>query len=1280
MEVTVKDIVDWSGKIESRAKLPELVRRLIYETTPQPVRFNIPANEAVYLPGTDGKVISTFTTTWVPAGTSFWEMGCNNKIKSKAEDDFKKRTKDPALDRERKSASFVFVTPRIWDEKQNWLSKKNSENQWKEVIVLDATDLEAWIQASVATKIWFEKLIGKQIEGILTANEWWNNWANATKPPLIPKLLTARRNNESTNLIYELENYRSTISIKGDDREEAVAFVIASLSTQPVNHFLDKTLVLTKDVEIPLIQKSDLIVIGDGEKVKFMSKVLSENIKLIKTHHKGQTNFDATIDLSKIPRQEYINCLHEMEISRNEAIYWADETGLSIPILRRKISKVTSELRQNWIEKTDIVEKLIPFALCGKWVKNQKNCGDLDVLTAVGNTNASEITKNFEKLLELEGSPVDKEYDFGEIIFGVISQLDSLETVGYRITVEHLRNYFEQIYAILSEHDPAVDISEENWWEKVELYNSKKYSEKIAIGICESLCILAVYGERICGDRLRYDIIEKIESVVSSLIDSADSKRLLSIRCYLTYLAEASPDIFLECIESDIWSNSSEIKPLIGHGGNLFNEISFHDELLWALEILAWHSLYFDRVLKILLRIKSFEPKDINGKSIQHTLNNLFRVELPCTEVSVKDRLSVLRNNKQHNQITVMEICKSLLPHGLARFGSQTRTPKWRRLREQPDVPTKEDLNFSIVEAKKILFDMNQYNMEELQLLLEIIFDLEEEQLNQLIQFVERWLLDVTDETQQEELCKSLRKCTKTLKHLEIGDKSLYWRTIDRIEQLIKPSSLLTQHKWLFDEYYLDWELLVSTERISRPENQEVMELHQSIRSKAIEEIIVNCGEGAILELISTVNYPETIATILSVKESEYDRKLYWIEKVLSELNKDSTEFLESAVKFIHEFIKFLDNEGHEMSGIVERLSKKGDLNDSAKKNVMVRALPPEPKFWEIVKNLGRDAEKIYWNSISLFPSLDFSSDELEYAVKNLLSVGRAIEAFAFAGPQNEKLKPKYWKRILEIIYQSNTLDKLAYENLYYLSDVYKCLDEDTEICDSEIAELEYPLILNLTLADRLSEDRVMACHRLILSDPKYLQQLLIWCYKRNDGTEDRELRGIPTEDLEKKADLAYHILANWNFLHVEIETGKLDEVKFKNWIEQAVKLVKQVDRVDVFESHLARVFAQFANQTSDDIWLPDAILEYLDKHENNFIREEFYKAIYNSRGTVIKNYGEGGDQERQLARNYERLATDIESKFPRVSRILKKRARKLGIEAKYEDDGVKLLDRWRPR
>ena len=155
------EIGNWSDTADAEHKLPELVRRLVLSTLPEPPsRIDMPSGSSVRLPGWDGLLETVRGNAWVPSGVSGWEFSSDKGVKSKANDDYEKRTANP-LGLDQATGTFVFVTSRRWPGKRQWWRERGEEARWREVRAYDADDLVAWLGESPEVTRWFAGVIGK---------------------------------------------------------------------------------------------------------------------------------------------------------------------------------------------------------------------------------------------------------------------------------------------------------------------------------------------------------------------------------------------------------------------------------------------------------------------------------------------------------------------------------------------------------------------------------------------------------------------------------------------------------------------------------------------------------------------------------------------------------------------------------------------------------------------------------------------------------------------------------------------------------------------------------------------------------------------------------------------------------------------------------------------------------------------------------------------------------------------------------------------------------------
>jgi len=166
LKVRANDLMNWfTTTISARTKLSVLLRTLIHSTGNDLQKVDFPGNDDAERAGWDGFIEASSGTPWIPSGTSGWEFGVNANIKDKANNDFEKSVR-AVKSAERANITFVFVTPRRWPRKAAWVAEMKDKKLWKDIRAYDASDLEQWIERSLAAQIWFANL--KTVESTLS--------------------------------------------------------------------------------------------------------------------------------------------------------------------------------------------------------------------------------------------------------------------------------------------------------------------------------------------------------------------------------------------------------------------------------------------------------------------------------------------------------------------------------------------------------------------------------------------------------------------------------------------------------------------------------------------------------------------------------------------------------------------------------------------------------------------------------------------------------------------------------------------------------------------------------------------------------------------------------------------------------------------------------------------------------------------------------------------------------------------------------------------------------
>ena len=66
-----------------------------------------------------------------------------------------------------------------------------AEAHWASVRVLDADDLDTWIESCPAVHLWLSRELGKYTDDALDLDTYWSEWSTVTRPPLTTDFLLA---------------------------------------------------------------------------------------------------------------------------------------------------------------------------------------------------------------------------------------------------------------------------------------------------------------------------------------------------------------------------------------------------------------------------------------------------------------------------------------------------------------------------------------------------------------------------------------------------------------------------------------------------------------------------------------------------------------------------------------------------------------------------------------------------------------------------------------------------------------------------------------------------------------------------------------------------------------------------------------------------------------------------------------------------------------------------------------------------------------------------------
>ena len=853
MRITANKINEWANSLDCRGKLSLLIRKLIYENINNLSKCKFPSLEqTTSSSGFDGILESNEETQYVPKGVSVWEMGCGKDERKKANDDYKKRKKDP-LNTNPKETAYIQVSPRIWkDEKiKEWCDEKNQDNFWKKVILLDAKDLEEWINNAPAVEQWFAEELGFPNEGVETLGSWWKKWSSVTPNIQFTSTLILTNKEKETKKLKNCLKTSKHIIVKSPTIYESIAFLYSVIDTLPRTereYYLNKTLIIDNPKSFDFYsQHKDLIIIPT---FKFDYNAHIKCFVYIPISNEDPTK--ENILLNDLRKFDLMNCLiNNMKIPEELARKYSNECGGNISILRHILSPKSTN--PSWFNE-NLINVFITLFFVQSWDEN--NLNDIEIIENISNLTYEEFTRKLMILLNKSNTPLIKNQNiwilkFPQYLFFLIASY---------ITKFDINKQYDTVLKIFKNS---------NYYDE---NDKEKYSRKIKKGILKSIIWFDIHKSKLeCNTISTYKLIGKI-------FENEDKLFWIYNTEYISLFAEISPEEFIRNVKKTLNEHEKYIE-------NLFKGLNY-TYLLNSLELCSRDPELFNDVVDILIELNKIEYGNELYNSPFNSLKELFIPWVDYNSNFLQIMLNKLDKILFENKKIGWELLKFLLSHeskhsfGISkpiyRDFTTTHKPITRNEIDEFNSEIEEKtIDYLDEDIDKYCFLIDQYRITQ-----------NEEYRNKIIEKI-----NMVNYKESEKLIL-WNKILDTKSKMEHENKKEYDEKIKILEDVSKkfePKNLIKKFEWAFNNHYIR----------TSPENDD----EDCIRQEIISKIIQEKGFDGIKDLISNIELPN----LVGVYVSEYD----FDDEVLKLLgtNKKNTEFASFYIRIkSHENFKWVEN------------------------------------------------------------------------------------------------------------------------------------------------------------------------------------------------------------------------------------------------------------------------------------------------------------------------------------------------------------------------------------
>lgn len=1251
---------------DAHGKLPHLVRRLILASCSdvQLLQFEMPAGDDVRLPGWDGRVTFTGTHPYVPTGASVWEMGASAPPRTKAEEDFEKRTTDPRGVRPTET-TFVFVSPHVWQGRETWAADKKAAGAWKDVRVIDGSILAVWLERVPGVAVWIADELGRTVSGISSLERYWSNMvALRYSRTITPDLIVGGRTDAAESLVRFLQSPAEGIAVVAETAEEAALFAAAVCKQAYTAEQRPRLFMLSDGAStehLATLSEDHVAILTDPSLYPIVGSAALSHLRFVipEKRHARTSKTMTSIDIGTIRRSVVASSLEGMGWTSEQADRTARESKGSLHAVLWMLAQ-PDRGALDWASGRAAAE-LAPLVLAGQWVVDDHP--DHDVLGELAQRDYQELKQTIAEWSG-PGRPLDRRgalWDWKAWSFAWTRLAPSLQ----RGDVERFFKIAEQV---LGAADPALELPPDERWLAGIRGKVHRHSAALREGLAQSLVLLAVNGELLPG----IDGQGAVNRFVESLLQVTEpARRWISIARWLPDLAEAAPDAFLDSLDR-LTGDVAAAKALFTEGG-MFSS-SPHVRLLWALERLAWSPDHVGRVVLALGRLAEADPGGTLRNRPSHTLRMLLLPWHRTTGASGADRMAALRLLLDNTEMVGWRCAVSLLPQS-SDIGDSFARPRWRDWAQGADAPvTLYEYWCFQEELVGLLLMRAGRDGERWAALLKaapLICKQHEELGNRILQAIRDLEIADLGRTGALALSEAARSLVAHHENAADSDWAMKGELLDQFRALreqLQPRLTKDRNRWLFEQWP---DVLRASGLAMQARHDRLAEM----RASAVAAVFDEGGVDALLEWAADVGHPESLGCSITSLRLEGEQERRMVIDGLAEVGTVGSRPALARFAFGYVACRTRNDADVWCQHLVAQ--SRGQLSEAALA-LLFQALPCRPDTWARVEAEGDVVRGRYWNEVSM-PLL--SLEDCELATPNLLAAKRPFKvidlvAMLVHGIEAQDRSAEYHRRLaalartmldVEIDYLSKDELAVATTTSYELDQLLNYL-EAHGASRTELAGWEWRWLMFIGDGER----QLKALQAELSDDAGLFVDLLKKAYRKSTQNE--------ADDESSEAEIglahrAHQLLEAWKrppCLSTAAQplsyqqkdeglgpispawAGQIEELALTGWMDRAVDLATEADRLDICWYRIGYQLA-YAPARHDGVWPCAEVCRAVERAHNDDLERGLMIGVSNRRGAHLVE--RDGKQESAMASRFRKWCEGVRAEYPRTGAVLRRLA-----------------------
>jgi hypothetical protein len=476
----------------------------------------------------------------------------------------------------------------------------------------------------------------------------------------------------------------------------------------------------------------------------------------------------------------------------------------------------------------------------------------------------------------------------------------------------------------------------------------------------------------------------------------------------------------------------------------------------------------------------------------------------------------------------------------------------------------------------------------------------------------------------------------------------------------IQPEDIVLQNAWLFsykaDEYFYN-----------KFGSVECEQQHTS-KADAVKQIIEQYNFDGLKKLINITEQPFLIGKPLA--EQYGDQFFSEIIPAFLENENEKEQLFASA------YIRILCQGKKE---IWEQKYQSEKLNPLQWKSntaiIFLNSFSYGKELWYWVDDFDESVQRDFWKKQHGNYQYNEMDEELvQFVYERLMRFQNYNAALTFVAPDKNK---KYNITVPQKLSLLQNLDQhVDIENKsFYIIKLFTSLQEQFnkgKLTNNEQIQLAHLELQFIPLLYQYSFYGNEDCSpKVLISSTLESAELFVNLLRYTFRPSQEENPDYTEDELPNASQIAssvYEMLENLNQLPGEVN-GVIDSEYLRDWIQKSRELAKTYARIDICDLKIGQLFARCSSQTLQGQMPKTELIQILEEINSETMFEGFRIELFNNRGVTMRNPFDGGQQERDMASIYSKIAEQTKIDYPHVSKVFDQLAQRYTDDSLREDE-----------